>query len=193
MSKNSISGCQSGSGNMMPIRPDPDPQHWIILCSKEEQKTILQSNNKVALNVIYLHLRYGMVQYTRRHWRRPLAEIETYVHIPTCWYFLGESKENCVGRGGGELPTPSSTPTSVRKNRQVQPSVTCVKIYCWSHPKFIAEIGGGGKLSVSRNCRRIWRKCLDLPYPDQLFSVRLNRQKYLKQKMQLFCNFMTSK
>ncbi len=30
---------------------------------KGEHKTILQSNNMVALRVIYLHLRYGMVQY----------------------------------------------------------------------------------------------------------------------------------
>jgi hypothetical protein len=40
-------------------------------------KTILQSNNMVALRVVYLHLRYGMEQYTRRHLRRPLGEIGT--------------------------------------------------------------------------------------------------------------------
>ncbi len=39
----------------------------------------------------------------------------------TTFYVSGESRENCVGRGGGELPTPSSTPTSVRKNRPVPP------------------------------------------------------------------------
>lgn len=41
---------------------------------------------------------------------------------PTKFLIPGESKENFVGRGGsgggGELPTPSSTPTSVRKNRR---------------------------------------------------------------------------
>jgi hypothetical protein len=35
----------------------------------------------VALRVIYLHLRYGMVQYSETTLETTLAEIATYVHI----------------------------------------------------------------------------------------------------------------
>jgi hypothetical protein len=37
----------------------------------------------VVLRVIYFHLRYGMVQYCETTLETTLAEIETYVYIPT--------------------------------------------------------------------------------------------------------------
>ncbi len=129
---------------------------FLYVFLKPEESLVSRKTVNCKIDVQEFHL--GMPILIRQHDADPTgsgSSTELYYSI----LFLGESKENCVGRGGGELPTPSSTPTSVRKNRQVQASVTCVKIYCLSKLKLIAEIDGGGKLSVSRKYRRIWRKC----------------------------------
>ena len=55
------------------------------------EKTILQSNNMVALRVVFIISRYGMVrQYQRRHQRRHLSKIDkvctyTYSSPPSFW------------------------------------------------------------------------------------------------------------